>query len=404
MKKIRNALETLAPGAQVKPSPSSTVAVAATATPTPPAIPTKQEPFTKPTFSSEEVAQYKQLHEKIDALEQERVEEFLAAAQQRLHHGKTQLAQAEKQIKTDTEAKEQADTALEKLDGWYLGKIVIGEKKRNDKVDDATKAADQAAANLASSQKRRSAAEEEIAGAQKEVNTYTVKVQELYSARNAISALVDRVFSDPGWAHDPTLLPLRTAIADLDRQIMEASTHASTYNKAKGLLQTAQGKIDQAMDALGRTRMMGMFQMGRNIVSPMRRPRGSLMMDMAELMMVEQANELVKSAAADFNTARQVLPALPFHNAAEVSAARAGVFVSMLAPGFMGSMAQQAMIQKSMMTVKELRAGVVECLQWTSKNLDAFTMDISRFRAAADGKRGEVVNYQYAEFSHAAGV
>ncbi|KAL4521222.1 hypothetical protein Ndes2437A_g05155 [Nannochloris sp. 'desiccata'] len=138
--------------------------------------------------------------------------------------------------------------------------------------------------------------------------------------------------------------------------------------------------------------------------SPFRRPAGGLMMDIGEMMMIEQANELIKSAAQDFMAAKQLLPALPFQNEAVVNSARMGVFVSMLAPGFFGNVMQQMMIQKSMETVKQMENGVQQCLDWGQRNLDAFTMDVNQLRATEAAKQAEMVEYQHSQLDAAAGT
>lgn len=116
--------------------------------------------------------------------------------------------------------------------------------------------------------------------------------------------------------------------------------------------------------------------------------------DMGEMMMVQRANDLVKSAAQDVEMARQVLPSLPFTKEGALQAAQMGVFASMLLPGIGGNMMEQMMLQKSMNSVREMEQQVQECAQWVQRNLDAFSLDVNRMRATAAEKRAQAVALQ----------
>lgn len=112
------------------------------------------------------------------------------------------------------------------------------------------------------------------------------------------------------------------------------------------------------------------------------------------MMMVQRANDLVKSAAQDVEMARQVLPSLPFTKEGALQAAQMGVFASMLLPGIGGNMMEQMMLQKSMNSVREMEQQVQECAQWVQRNLDAFSLDVNRMRATAAEKRAQAVALQ----------
>ena len=119
--------------------------------------------------------------------------------------------------------------------------------------------------------------------------------------------------------------------------------------------------------------------------------------NMAQMAQIERANEFIKSAATDLAAARQRLPALPFQNDVVLDDARRGVFVSMLAPGFIGGMAEMAAIRKSMETVKEMQVGVQQCLDWVAANLVHFNGDLSRIQGYMASKKAEIVAYENAQ-------
>lgn len=228
------------------------------------------------------------------------------------------------------------------------------------------------------------------------IYAFLMQVARLGSARNEVANLTERIFSSPAWAADATLSTLRLTIQDLSVKSAEAARHAGVYAKGRDLLISARRKIEEAMGNLQRTQMISAVQMGRDFGVGRRQP-GSLMGNMAEMAMIERSNEFIKSAAVDFMSARNLLPALPYQNQAVVDSARRGVFVSMLAPGFLGNMAEMAAIRKSMETVKEMAAGVQQCLEWVASNLLAFNTNISQLQGTMASKHSEIVAYEHAQ-------
>ena len=208
------------------------------------------------------------------------------------------------------------------------------------------------------------------------------------------NVLLENLFTQPEWSAEPTISRLKGSLNVIKSKSSELSQYRQKYLEAQEFLTKAKNKTVGALQALQRTRLMGMFEMGVDLGSPFMRPPGSIMMDMTEMMMVEQANELVKSAANDYLAAKQILPALPFQNDPAIDAARTGVFISLLAPGMIGNMAQQMMVRKSMQTVEEIHAGINQCLEYCRRNIDAINMDLCRAESEVAVQISELQSYQ----------
>ena len=359
------------------------------------------EAFSPPGFDAGVLEQYKKLKERITECESQNTEQRAAAARQHLQQVEAKFKHADGRLRATEEAQAEAQKKLEKLDNWYPGKLVMGEKKRDAKHDEREKSLQDAAKAVQMAQEQLVAAKTELQQANQSWKDFDLKVQKLNSDRREREELIKSIFSSPEWLPDPTLSSLRAEIESLNAKAAEYSQHRATYQRGRDFLSSSNRKINEALQALQRTRMMGAVEMGVGIASPLRRPAGSLMMDMSEMLMVERANELVKSSAGDYLAAKRILPSLPFQNDSAVQAARAGVFVSLLAPGLMGDVAQQMMIKKSMITVSEIRNGVQQCLQYCDRNIDAITLDVNRIQSDSGAKSSKMSKYQYSKLDAA---
>ena len=288
------------------------------------------------------------------------------------------------------------------MNGCSLGSLFSSKKSQEVKQRNLEKLIETTAASIRNSEEEVAATNAQITVSQGEASALAVKVNELGSTRASLNALVAQIFAAPGWSTDPPLSALRASIQELNLKAGEAQAHAGSYGRGRDLLSSASTKISQAQGLLQRSRVVSVLGAGRAMGNPRRRPPGSMMMNMAQMMAIRQANDLVKSAAGDFTNARQILPSIPYQNEAVVNSARMGVFVSVLAPGVMGNMAGAMMIRRSMETVAEMQAGVQQSLQWVKQNLDAFAMNVSQLNATSAAKQAEIVAYQRAQLEAAA--
>lgn len=372
-------------------------AAPAPAAPPAPAPPAPSANYAKPAIRPEDLDQYQSLRGNIGKLEAAQVEAAAATAHARLQQATAERAAQTRRVAGATEAKGKAEKVAEEKDDWYPGKLLGGEAKREAKKEEKEKALAAATAGVDAEAQRLAALEAAVKAAHGEAGEAAGKVQELGASRAGLSSLLERVFADPGWAADPTLSSLRAAVGQLNAQGTEAAAHAATYSQGRDRLKASKTKIDQALGMLRRTKFMGAMEVGMQIGGPPRRRQpGGMMVDMAQMAMVRQANDLVKSAAGDIQAAKTILPALPNQQTeGATQAAAAGVFMNVLAPGLIGDMAQQAAIRKSIATVEQLRGGVMHCLEWTQRNLDAFSLDVNRAQAAVAERHAEMVRYQH---------
>jgi hypothetical protein len=220
----------------------------------------------------------------------------------------------------------------------------------------------------------------------------TTQVDQLLASRTQRDQLLVRVFATPAWLAYPELAALRAAAAELERRAAEEKGHSEVYQRANTALQASANKIAQAMAALQRTRMVNTFEIGMDIG----RGRGgrTLGADIAQMMMIRRANDLVKDAANDVIQARTILPTIPFTDTGALGAAKAGVFVSVLAPGILGSMAERMLIRKSMASVTSMQSQVAECIRWVQSNMSGFAASAAGLHGQADAKRREVVAFE----------
>lgn len=404
IKKIRRALDELAPGAGATKDAKSSAAASNGNALAPPAVAPKAAP--KPDLKPEDLLLYQSFRSEIAELEGQQVESAAVAARHRLDEASSQYASALKSLNEAESNLKEAAKNLEKLDHWRPDHLLpgkFGERHRDAKHQHREEVLKETTVAAEAARKKAEDDKMHMKSAQGESDALRAKVEQLNAARSKHAALIETIFAAPAWVNDITLSTLRAAIQDLSRQAAEASSHSGTYTRARDLLRSAQTKILQALEQLRQTRFLSYMEMGMDFGDPFRRDRGDLMVDMFEMMAIEKANELIKSAAGDFMAAKQILPALPFQHEAAVNSARMGVFVSMLAPGIMGDMAEQMMIKHSMVTVKEMQAGVEECRQWAQKNLDTFSLNASQLRAAEQAKRAEIRGYECSVLNVAAG-
>lgn len=404
LRKIREALQKAAPEAALPqaqiPQQAPIVTPAPVPTPT-----TFQAISTGPRFTQDQQSQYKALRSKIADFEAQQVEAAASAAQQRVQQGTAQRAALQEKIRFANADQSKAEKKLDGMDGGCsLGNLFSSKKSQEVKRLKLEKSIETAKVTIQNAEKDITITDAQIVASQGEAVALMVKVAELGATRASLKALVDQIFAGPGWASDPQLSALRASIQELNAKAAEAQSHAGMYNRGRELLTSAHTKIGQAQGLLARSRVVSVIGMGRAIGNNRRRPAGSLMLNMGQMMAIRQANDLVRSAAEDFASARQILPALPYQNEAVVNSARMGVFVSVLAPGFMGNMAGSMMIRRSMETVSEMQAGVRQSLEWTKRNLDAFAMNVSQLGATAAAKQSEIVAYQHAQLEAAAAV
>jgi hypothetical protein len=189
---------------------------------------------------------------------------------------------------------------------------------------------------------------------------------------------------------------------DLEQRAAAAAGHAHQYAQGQALLRQAEAELRSAAKSLtitqvsGATEMMQDMRLGRG---PGRRlgpggpgigrrgpldRRNDLAHNAIEMATVQRANGMMKQAAAHIEQARQILPALPFIQPANVRQAMGGVFFNaFFAPGVMGDLMQASKVHKAKAAVEQMCGEVVQALDWATNNLNAAQAEVSSLKAAA---------------------
>eukprot|EP00887_Chlorella_sp_A99_P002339 scaffold10.g2339.t1 len=293
-------------------------------------------------FNPGDLDTYRKLQAQIADFQQHQVKENSSAAHvqasvQELHAALQKEQARLQQIKT---AQAQAEEQVAKYSkGWYLGKHIGDHEKKKTEADSTLAEAD----------------------------------------------LVEAMFAQPHWNNDANLAAAAAAVADLQRQAAESAGNGGVYQRAEGLLSSAMQKVEGALQAMSRVQMMS----GAELMMVRRNPMGMNMMEMAT---IRRSNDMVQSAAQarDIASARSELPTIPWINDAVLDSARKGVFISILFGGFMGDMAQFAMVKKAVGEIQEMRACVKQSLEWVVNNARAFQGAAQAVQAQIAAKEAEV--------------
>lgn len=332
-------------------------------------------------FNPGDLDTYRKLQAQIADFQQHQVKENSSAAHVQVQelHAALQKEQARlQQIKT---AQAQAEEQVAKYSkGWYLGKHIGDHEKKKTEAD----------STLAEVQSRAAAVSARIAEAQAKLRSaqeldaaWGAKLREMQAAEKQQADLVEAMFAQPHWNNDANLAAAAAAVADLQRQAAESAGNGGVYQRAEGLLSSAMQKVEGALQAMSRVQMMS----GAELMMVRRNPMGMNMMEMAT---IRRSNDMVQSAAQDIASARSVLPTIPWINDAVLDSARKGVFISILFGGFMGDMAQFAMVKKAVGEIQEMRACVKQSLEWVVNNARAFQGAAQAVQAQIAAKEAEV--------------
>lgn len=262
--------------------------------------------------------------------------------------------------------------------------------------------------------------------------------------------IFDRIFTARSWDKDEAMVKVKKAMFDAAAKAAAASEQANLYSTAKDLLAEANLKITQALAALDRSgvtdfiaknsssmptlrNMAGIYGRTMSGISPRGSiggisprgsiggispkgsvgntprisPRGSgtvtprensvpgrLELDVAQLRVVKEANEMIKSAAADYSAAHDIVPSIPIHSDSLIISARAGLFLTVLAPGFLGNLSGAAILQRCIMTAQEMADVVKLGLEWADRKYSTSSYDVKKLQKEAATKRSDVAAYQ----------
>lgn len=237
------------------PSPPTPPTLAASPALTPPAAAASPAGPT-PAFAATDLYAYKELRAQISALEARGVDDQAAQARQVAAAEQASLRAVQQQLEAATAAQTLAQKKVDGAQGCGLGRLCASKAKQQEKAAALTLALEAAQSQAAAAASKASTLQEQVAQADKAAAEAQIKVRphppflapppdplpgpapsrrprltrpaalppqvdELARLRRGQADLVERIFSAPSWASDPTLLTVQTAAADLGRQAAE---------------------------------------------------------------------------------------------------------------------------------------------------------------------------------------
>lgn len=404
-----------APAAEQAAAAPPAVAAPAPVPATPPApaaaaVPTAAEPDPRSCFDAADLARYKQLQQSISELEGMQIAGKVAQAQQHAAGVQQRAAAVHRALpgSRQTVAEAQADVDKYEGDGWHLGKMLTGKKAKEEKLAQSRQALAAATSQLQQLEAQAAALGADVQEADRQLGAWQAKASELATAKRTLQELVGRMFAGPAWRVSPRQNELADAMRALEGQVAEAQRGVTTYGRGTQLLTSATAKLQEALQALGRTQMLGAMQMGRGMRMtaatgvPGRFQPGGMMGNVAELAIFRRANTACQEAARDTAEARSLLPGLPQVDDKLLSAARAGLFQNMLMGGMMSDMIQLAAVRKSMESVKQMVAQIQPAAAWAQGNLAVYQQQAAGLRAQIATKQGELETFRKAALQAAA--
>ncbi|KAL4438732.1 hypothetical protein ABPG77_006336 [Micractinium sp. CCAP 211/92] len=368
------------------------------AVPPPPAAAALKDPAAY--FEPAGLVRYSQLQEKVAQLQAMDVTSKLAAAQAYAGQMQLQLQAAQGAVpRTRASLAAKEKEAQRYATGGTCGCLCKGRAER--KHGDAEDAAAQLRKQLEHQQAAAATAAAASSEAQSQLAAWQGKSAELATARASLQQLEERMFAGPAWRASPELNELGDSLRALEAQAAEAGQHAQSFGRGTQLLQGAVRGLQEALQALSRTQMMGAVNMGRGMgfqrrtgVNARRQP-GRQFGNMTEMMVFRRANDGIAKAARDTAEASALLgPGMPRVDASVLSSARAGLLQNILIGGVISDAIQLAAVRRSIESCKVLLSQVQACLSWAQQNLGAHQQRTAALQAQVAGKRGEVQSFR----------
>lgn len=347
-------------------------------------------------FEPADLVRYSQLQGKIAQLQAMDVASKLALAQAHAGQVQLQLQAAQGAVPRTRAALAAKDKEAQRYAaGGTCGCLCRGRAER--KHGEAETAAAQLRKQLAEHEAAAAAAGAANSEAQSQLAAWQGKSAELATARASLQQLEDRMFVGPAWRASPRLSELGDSLRALEAQAAEAGRHAQSFGRGTQLLQGAVRGLQEALQALSRTQMMGAVNMGRGMgfqrrtgVNARRQP-GRQFGNMAEMAVFRRANDGIAKAARDTAEASALLgPGMPRVDASVLSSARAGLLQNILIGGVVSDAIQLAAVRRSIESCKALLAQVQACLSWAQQNLGAHQQRSAALQAQVASKQGEV--------------
>jgi hypothetical protein len=364
--------------------------------------PTQANYSAKQRFTKMDLENYKDYNTTIKLLEEQKLEEKAEAQPLVIEQAAMQRYAACQRWRNAKAAEVEAKKELENLDKWNIGKLLPKSKRgvarqearrieRQQQLDYTVAAVNRAFMELETAKTRLNEDESER-------NSLRSRLSDLYLARCNKNALVERMFSHPNWDSDPILAPLRLEIQELEQQATESCTDDGPYCKTYKILTLSKDKIHHLMEDFRSNSTMDLFQGNPSSSNNVVIKRGLVIIEPQHRQSILAANELLQLVAEEVETARKVLPVLPFHDDSLIDAARHGIFEPILSPDFVGNVEGQIKLKKCMQTLVQLKKEVLNCLQYAQRNVTRDSREapvLKQLRMQITAKREQMAEYQH---------
>lgn len=344
---------------------------------------------------------YNQLKQSISELQALQTSSKVAAAQQYAASMQQQQLAAQGAVPTTRAALLKEEKLVAKYAGGGGGCLCFGKGGVERKQAEAEAQVARLTQQLQQQEQRAATVAAQAQEAQAQLAAWQGKDAELAAARRELEVLVERMFAAPAWRASPRLNVLGDSMRVLEGQAAEAGRHAASFGRGVQLLQSAARSLQEALQAMGRTQMLGAVNMGRGMAFQARtgvRARnqpGRQLGNLAEMAVFRRANEGVAQAARVTEEASAVLGAgMPRVDPGILRSARAGMFANILMGGVVSDAIQLAAVRRSIEQVKVLLSQVQASLAWAQQNLGAHQQRDAALQAQVAGKRAEVEAYR----------
>jgi len=293
---------------------------------------------TKAEFSKTDLLDYRNYYTTITNLEKQNVEALAEAQPLVIQQAAIQRDAACEKWRNAEASRLKAKHMLADLDRWKLGKLFPTGKRgaarqeakrieRQQELDSTLAAVNTAYMELETAKIRLNDVE----------CVQDSRLSDLFLARYNQNALVERMFAESPWNADPTLAPIRQEIQELEQQAAIVYSDDGPYCKTFKILTSAKEKIDHVMQDFRVSGTMDLFQFsGASSSRNVTLSRETLIVEPKHKQSFQSANELLQMVAEEVQSAKKLLPVLPFNDELAVESASTGIFAIILSPDFVG--------------------------------------------------------------------
>nr|ARQ20724.1 lipid body protein [Lobosphaera incisa] len=349
---------------------------------------TTPPPAKQSQFKKSDLEEYRNLSQRIDQLQRERVEEATAPQELRLRQLQQILGATQQQLATcQTEAAGEAEKHKDIDDGaWYPGKLIRGKGHHKEKQERLSRAAAEADAKVQKVTAQLQRVQADIAAQSVTVQDLHAKVQELKQLQAAQAALIERLFAGATPASDAVEDQLEAQVKQLAQRQQEAERALAPYVVGGKEVNAAARQLDQAQQELARAFGMSGIDLANDFIRPGIGPGGlgGLAADIAKRRSMDNAQQLVATAVHHIRQARMALPMLPGITEACVDQLDR-VFGDIVFDNIFSDMRARRDIMNAQSAVESMARDVHYTVRWAQEAIAKLQADVDAHRINRTG-------------------